>query len=384
MSGIENGQNNRLMSDADVIDRVFHHIDNKTTDLGDRVWREPVANYTSQAQFEAEIAMMRRVPMVYCPSAALPEAGSFIARESAGTPLLVVRGEDGVVRAFRNACRHRGMKLADGEGCTRALNCTYHNWTYGLDGKLLHIPGEAAFPGIDKDQHGLVPVHGVEERGGLVFVTQEEPLSEGALDGLPEIIKPNQQIFESTEFTDPANWKVLIETAMEGYHIKPLHGKTFYPYGFDNLNVVETYGCNARIVFPFRRIEKLRDVPRDERVAEGMLTYVYHLFPNTRVSVLSSHYQLVITEPLSPSESRWVVYRLSRDAENMSEAELDEAKRDAAFVRDTGVIEDRAAACAIQNGMQSGANTHFTFGRNENVAVNFHDQLDRHLTMLAG
>ena len=119
---------------------------------------------------DAELAVLRRVPMAFCPSAALPEAGSYIARTTVGTPLLVVRGSDGIVRGFRNACRHRGMKLADGEGCARAFACPYHAWTYGLDGSLRHVPGEAGFPGLDKETHGLVPVT-VHEKGGIVFVT---------------------------------------------------------------------------------------------------------------------------------------------------------------------------------------------------------------------
>ena len=98
-----------LLSDVDLVDRILTHIDAKTTDKGTSVWREPTANYISSERFAAEIDVLRRVPMAFCPSAALPEPGSYIARTTVGTPLLVVRGSDGVVRGFRNACRHRGM-----------------------------------------------------------------------------------------------------------------------------------------------------------------------------------------------------------------------------------------------------------------------------------
>ncbi len=103
-----------LLSDNEVIDRVFDHIDNKTTDLGDGGWREPIVNYSSPERFAAERALFRRLPLPFCPAAALPDAGSYVARQAAGTPIIAVRGEDSVVRAFCNACRHRGMKLADG------------------------------------------------------------------------------------------------------------------------------------------------------------------------------------------------------------------------------------------------------------------------------
>ncbi|MDP6953630.1 MAG: Rieske (2Fe-2S) protein, partial [Alphaproteobacteria bacterium] len=158
----------RLLNDADLIERIFHHIDNKSTDIGDVVWREPVESYTSRERFDAEIALLRKLPVPFCPSAALPEAGSYIARTAALTPLLVVRGDDGVVRAFRNACRHRGMPVAEGEGCVRGFNCPYHAWAYGLDGSLNFIPAADGFPDVDKESHGLVAVK-AEEKFGIVF-----------------------------------------------------------------------------------------------------------------------------------------------------------------------------------------------------------------------
>jgi len=372
----------QLMSDAQVIQRVLDHADAKTTDLSDTIWREPVENYRSQARFDQEMELFKRLPLVYCPSAALPDAGSYVARTLAGVPLVAVRGEDGVVRAFHNACRHRGMILAEGDGNARSLICRYHAWAYGLDGSLRYVPGEEGFPGLDKDAHGLMPVH-VQERGGLIFVTIKDPISTGALEGMPDLIAPGQTVFEYSSFEDDANWKLLLETSMEGYHIKALHNKTFYPYGFDNLNVVETYGTNSRIVFPFRRIEKLRDKPKEEWRADGMLTHVYQLFPNTRLAILSNHYLLVILEPVSVRRSRWVIYRLRTPAANETDDDIEKSKRDAAFVRDNGVVEDREAACGIQQGLAGDGNTHFVFGRFEKAAVHFHQNLRAHLDMLA-
>lgn len=374
----------RLLNDAELSDRIFHHIDNMSTDRGDVVWREPVDSYTSQERFESEIVLLRKLPVPFCPSAALPEAGSYIARTAALTPLLVVRGDDGVVRAFRNACRHRGMRVAEGEGCARGFNCPYHAWAYGLDGKLKSIPGADGFPDVDKESHGLVPVKAVE-KFGIVFVTQDEAISTAALDEAPQVLDPDQALLDTFEMTDEANWKLLAETSMEGYHIKALHNKSFYPYGFDNLNVVETYGPNSRIVFPFKRIEKQRDVPPQQRRLEGMVTDVYQVFPNTHISVLSSHSLFVILEPVSPSQSKWVLYRLTnRDGKGGNAAEkLLEAKRDAQFVLDTGLDEDRHAARAIQAGLASKANSHFTFGHFESAIAHFHSNLTHLLAKIA-
>lgn len=372
----------QLLNEADLIDRIFAHIDGKTTDAGHGVWREPVENYTSRERFDAELAVMRRLPVPFCPSAAIREPGSFIARTASGTPLLVVRGDDGVARAFRNACRHRGMAVARGEGCQRSFACPYHAWTYGLDGSLKHIPGEDGFPGLDKADNGLVPVHSVEERGGLVFVTQDAPLSDGALAELPELLAPEQELFNSISFNDQTNWKLIGETSMEGYHIKALHNKSFYPYGFDNLNVVETYGRNSRIVFPFRRIEKLRNLPREEWRTKGMVTDVYQLFPNTHISYLTDHAMLIILEPVSPTETQWVIYQVTLKPEDGKPIDIETARRDANFVQDTGLVEDRDAAHTIQEHISSGANTHLTFGRYEQAIGHFHRHLTEHVAML--
>ena len=368
----------RLLSDQAVFERVFDHIDNNTTDLGETVWREPAENYYSQQRFDAEIALLKRIPLAYCPSAALPDKGSFVARSAAGTPLVVVRGLDGEVRAFINACRHRGMQVAKGSGCSRAFVCPYHAWTYNLEGELKNIPGREGFPGIDPEQHGLVQVS-AREKGGIVYVMQQGEITEDMLADCLDYFSPEQQMFETDEIVDEANWKILNETLMEGYHIKSLHSETFYPYGLDNINLVEIYGANSRVTFPFRRIEKMRDIAPDQRRIDGLVTSVYLLFPTASVSVLSKHTNLAILEPLSPTSSRWVLYRMVNRAVDGNDIPLEEAQRDALFVGDSGQNEDREAARAIQQSVSSNANTHFTFGHFESAIVNFHQHLGKYL-----
>ena len=368
----------QLLNDQEVIERVFHHIDNKSTDLGDTVWQEPVDSYQTQARFEAEIGLLKRLPVPYCPSVALPDKGSYIARTAAGTPLVVVRGLDGVVRAFINACRHRGMQVAKGSGCSRAFVCPYHAWTYNLEGDLKNIPGQEGFPGINPEDHGLVEVS-AREKGGIVYVMQEGEITPEMLADSLDFFTPDQALFEHSHLTDEANWKLLTETLMEGYHIKSLHKETFYPYGLDNITLVETFGTNSRVTFPFRRIEKLRDIAPIERKINGLVTQVYLLFPNASVAVLSKHTSLVILEPISPTRSKWVVYRMVNKQTEGNEITIEDAQRDALFVNESGQDEDREAACAIQESVGSKANTHFTFGHFEKAIVNFHQHLAKHL-----
>ena len=362
----------------EIIDRIFEHIDNGTTDLGTVQWHEPVEHYTSQSRYEQEIALLRQRPVVFCPSAAISDAGSYISRTAAGTPLLVVRDNDLQVRAFVNACRHRGMKVASGEGCTRTFSCPYHGWTYNLDGSLRGVPGEAAFPDLDKETSGLKEVFAVE-KGGLIYVQQEgEPKLE-TLETALDFFEPSQSFFYQSDTVDEANWKLLTETLLEGYHIKSLHRESFYPFGLDNINVVESYGQNSRVIYPFKRIEKLRSVARGERKIEGSATLVYHLFPNVSVSVLSKHTSVTVIEPLSPTRTQMFSYAIKHADQNGVEISDEDAMRDVDFVNQSGQEEDRAAARDIQETVTTSANSHLTFGYYEKAIVGFHQQLQNEL-----
>ena len=365
----------KLKSDAEVIQQVFQHIDSGTTDLGNASWKEPTENYTSEKRFKEELDLLKALPVAFAPSASLPDEGSYLARPLAGVPIIVVRGKNKELRAFRNACRHRGMTLAEGEGKTNVFRCRYHGWAYGIDGSLQHVPHESGFPNLDKGCHGLIPIYNVIEQGGLIYVSIEEPIDQGALANMPVLIKDNINIFDSSEYSQPFNWKLNIEATMEGYHIKPTHEKTFYPYGYDNLNVVETFGLNSRITFPFRRIEDLRNLEEGERDITGKVTYVYSVFPNCTVAFLSNHISVVISEPISLTETHYFSYRLGRLSGTETEEDVERMRRDARFVSETGLEEDNAVVARIQDGLRSGANTHFTYGLYEKAIVHFHKNL---------
>jgi nitrite reductase/ring-hydroxylating ferredoxin subunit len=374
-----------MRDDAELLDHILTHIDNGTTDLGDEDWYEPVENYSSQARFDAERRLMRRLPVPFCPVAALPEPGSYVARASAGVPIVVVRDLGGTIRAFRNACRHRGMQLAEGSGCTKIFRCTYHGWAYRLDGRLEYVPHEHGFPDLDKENKGLVPVHAVDIQSGLVFVTQDEPVGPGALESLPDLLTDNQVLFDSGESVDDINWKLTAEGTLEGYHIKPTHPESFFPYGYDNLNVVEMQGPNSRVCFPFRRIEKLRDAPRDNLSLDRMVTLVNRIFPFASVTRLSQHYNVTLSEPESPTRTRYFSYKLTLPipgGDAPTEETLARAKKDVAFLSDTGNKEDAKVVRDIQAAIGSGANTHYMFGRFESAIGHLHRNLARYLEQL--
>ncbi|HEX8109278.1 MAG TPA: Rieske (2Fe-2S) protein, partial [Kofleriaceae bacterium] len=192
--------------------RILAHIEAGTTDTSDGVWCEPVANYRSPERLRAELEVLRRHPRPLCPAAVVPETGRFLTLRVDGRSIVVVRNEDGVVRGFLNACRHRGNEIAEGSGCAKAFVCRYHGWTYDLDGALRHVPHEDGFPGLDRDRHGLVPV-AIEERHGIVFLAGPgAPGARGDDPGeLPELIAADQRLIGSDESVLPVNWKLYLE-----------------------------------------------------------------------------------------------------------------------------------------------------------------------------
>jgi choline monooxygenase len=159
----------------------------------------------------------------------LREPGSYLTTDVVDQPVLVVRDHDGAIRAFRNVCRHRGSRLLSGSGqCGKAIRCLYHGWTYKLDGRLIGVPEGREIDGLDKSRLGLHQVR-AEVFCGLIFINLDPgaaPLGE-RLGGLAERLErydlPRLERFGRGGDVQPANWKVVVENYIEGYHIPIAH-----------------------------------------------------------------------------------------------------------------------------------------------------------------
>jgi choline monooxygenase len=161
----------------------------------------------------------------------LPRPGSYLTAQAGTQPVLVVRGEGEQLHAYRNVCRHRGSRLLSGSGqCRQAIRCRYHGWTYRLDGGLIGVPEGRGFDRpIDKDALGLLPAR-VELMSGLVFVNLDldaAPLA-SLVGDLPQRLE-RYRVTALESFAafsgpgQPANWKVVAENYLEGYHIPIAH-----------------------------------------------------------------------------------------------------------------------------------------------------------------
>lgn len=371
---------NQLLSDAEVVQRIFVHIDNTTTDVGEQTWKEPVVNYRSKERLDAELRILQSRSIVFCPSSALSKPGDYLARDVAGIPLITLRGLDGKVRAFRNACRHRGVQLANGKGCTRALVCPYHGWAYSLDGSLKSIPHEHGFPDVDKATRGLVAV-ACFERNGLIFINQNPKANiEQDVLSVPKLIPDGCRLLNSSSQIVEVNWKLHLESSLEGYHIRQTHKNTFFPVQYDNLTLVENFGENSRVAFPYQSIEGLRHNKQTDINVNGRLTYVYHLFPNVVISTFPGCMQVVILEPIDESTTRQHTYLVSDVDEN--ETELLDAVFEGQNFAAKGAIEDLQIVLSAQRGLTTGANEFLEFGLFESAIVRLHTHLAKEIERL--
>ncbi len=165
----------------------------------------------------------------------LPEPGDYRALTFAGVPLILLRGNDGAVRAFDNACRHRGSELLEGAGNCRTIVCPYHSWSYGLDGRLIAAPEMQQTHGFDPAAFGLLPIR-LETWGGFLFVNFDAhaaPLAD-FLGDLPQRVAPyhleDMACVRRKEFVMACNWKLFVENAKESYHIATVHRQTINRY----------------------------------------------------------------------------------------------------------------------------------------------------------
>ncbi|MEZ5739700.1 MAG: SRPBCC family protein [Burkholderiaceae bacterium] len=258
--------------------------------------------------------------------------------------------------------------------------CRYHGWNYDLNGALKRIAGGSEVP---RDQ-GLRTRPGAGACQGTSGVRVRVPQATGVgrrTQSLPDILLPDQRVFDHTTFVDEANWKLLEEFAMEAITSRPCTTRASTPTATTTRTSSRPSGRTHGSRFRFGASKSNARCLR-ERQAIGNGTYTTQIFPNARVSILTNHYQVVILEPINPAQTRWHLYRLTLPGDSQTDEALERARRDAAFVKDSGLLEDRAAALSAQASLAGQGNTHFTFGLFEKAAVHFHRSLDQHLARM--
>jgi choline monooxygenase len=275
-------------------------------------------------------------------AAELTAAGDHVVRAVAGVPLLIVRGADGILRAFHNVCRHRAGPLAteNGRGAT-TLRCRYHGWTYTLDGRLRAAPEMDDAADFDTGAIALAAA-AVREWQGLVFVAVSDdlPAFEGVFGGIAERIAPVElgaMVFHRrVEYEIGCNWKVYVDNYLEGYHLPHVH---------PGLSKVLDYRAYSTELAEWWSLQHspLRDA--GDIYGNGSAWYFF-VYPNLMLNIMPDRLQTNVVISLGLDRCRVVFdYFYSAGGAGLSEA-------DQGF-SDEIQLEDIAICERVQQGLTS-------------------------------
>ncbi len=208
--------------------------------------------YLSREQHDREWAhLWSKAWQMACRENDIPRVGDYLEYQIAGRSILIVRDAPDSVRAFRNACRHRGATVAQGKGNTTCFSCPFHGWTYGLDGSLQHVPARWEFPQIDGK--GLRAVRCETYNGNVYFSLDDDaaPLIEhiGPVMARHFDAFPDHRMWKSWHFgvVVESNWKIMAEAFFETYHVPWTH-PAFAAGAGDIQGRIDVFGLHHRFI----------------------------------------------------------------------------------------------------------------------------------------
>ncbi len=308
----------------------------------------------------------------------IPNSGDYHTLDFMGEPLVVVRGQDGNVKAFFNVCRHRAARLLDGGAghCAGRIVCPYHAWTYDLAGRLTAVPHRKEFEDFSPEQYGLKPVE-TEIYKGFIFVRLRPGLPsvadmlapyEGELAAYR--MEELQPIGRVTLRTRHVNWKNVTDNYSDGMHINVAHPGLTRLFG-------QSYGIEAQ-PWVDKMFGYLRDVPssqRSERMYQAVLPRAPHLpddrhrlwvyfklWPNVAFDIYPDQIDFMQIIPVSPTETliREIAYAHPDGRREMRAARYLNWR-----INRRVSAEDKALIERVQAGMASRSFSPGPLGRNE-------------------
>ncbi|MGH8092065.1 MAG: aromatic ring-hydroxylating oxygenase subunit alpha [Chthoniobacterales bacterium] len=249
------------------------------------------------------------------------DGGDYFVQEVAGESLIILRDKSGETRAFYNVCRHRGTRLCEeSSGHGAAIQCPYHAWTYGLDGRLIGAPHMDDVPGFEKSDYPLHPVK-VAQWEGFIFVSladEPAPLEEvfSPLTGkFTHWNLPRLRAVRRIEYDVHANWKLIFQNYSECYHCPGVHPALSKVSPYDS---AENDLSEGPFLGGFMTIAKGKSLtmsgeacarPVGEVKGEGdARVFYYSIFPNMLLSLHPDYVMVHLIWPMSPDRTRIVCH----------------------------------------------------------------------------
>lgn len=347
----------------------------------------PTARYTDPAFFALERARVFGRSWLFAGhESEWPEPGAYRLFTRSGAPIVIVRGDDGVLRGFYNSCRHRGAPVTRDEcGVAKRLTCQYHSWSYGTDGVLKAVPDARSFADLRTEDLGLVPVR-CEVLDGWVYVNEDA--TAGSLaeflgpvgDQMAEINGPAMRLVGTQVHHLDCNWKLMVDAFLEVYHVRTVHpDNAALLYDDQSTTVTMLPNGNSRLTVEKR--EMLRDMPmvspEFDNPAVGQLwrqtSTSYGIFPNLVVPMDTGAFTYLCMWPVDVGhtdlELRWYAPEWPGD-----EVPADHTGRMELF--QTVMAQDTANMAPIQASVSSPGARPFQIGWHERLIHHFHRAVD--------
>lgn len=297
-------------------EELLGFIDNRTTDYADGVMRVDPAVYFDPEYLKEEFRVVFAAnPMIVAHHSELAEPGDFVTVDVAGVPMIVVRQDDGSVKAFANACRHRGarVELAD-SGRRRMFACPYHKWCYSRDGGVRSIPFDDGFVGLDRNELSLVE-YPAAEYAGLIWAKAQPgtELDMAAYVG-PELAGDvtaskvsDAKLYRKHTFHLDMNWKVVMDGFTDAYHLQFVHPETVGPFFHTNIYKCDIYDKNWRMTVARRGVVDFRDRDLSDGEFPKYAIAGLQFFPGNIISRAPAHFEIWAIRPNSEDLSKCVV-----------------------------------------------------------------------------
>ncbi len=348
----------------------------------------PVGRYRDPGLFQLELEHVWRKSWCYAAHAGeLPEIGSFLRWKRFGASLVLIRGKDGVIRAFHNSCPHRGASVVMEESGRKGglLVCPYHAWSFDDRGALKGVPAEHEFGRIDRERNCLKQAR-CETVGNLVFVNLDpaakpmgQALGESLLAEFAHYANAGSIDLIGKTYTEvPVNWKIAVASFIETYHVPTVHAQSFPFYkteaGGTHLSLCYP-GGHSRLYPAMEFSAKLGEAVggADQTGPEGRpasahprMYGTYNFFPNFQSSLSDGTWISVNPWPLGPERTMYEVVFLG-DRSRVSEEFIagwrtrieQVVEEDFVILRNYGDSLGSSAIDGIQLGLQEACIYHF-------------------------